>query len=105
MKVVRRLFVSKRRSRNNNLSLTVTVFKLFLRLPSSVTMPVPTPEALQHIILQNLEASGSIPDSRELAYNGRLLQSVEEQGVVRAVLDSLASKEVRTTNQIRQNYW
>lgn len=68
-------------------------------------MSLPTPEALQHIILQSLEASGSLSDSRELAYNGRLLQSAEEQGVVRAVLDSLASKEVRTTNKIRQNQW
>ncbi|OWZ33731.1 phenylalanine-tRNA ligase, alpha subunit [Cryptococcus neoformans c45] len=63
-------------------------------------MSLPTPEALQHIILQSLEASGSLSDSRELAYNGRLLQSAEEQGVVRAVLDSLASKEMVEYKQI-----
>lgn len=63
-------------------------------------MPLSTAEDIQPIILQTLEASGSIPDSRELAYNGRLLQSADEQGVVRAVLDSLASKEVRPINQI-----
>lgn len=88
----------QRRSRNN-LSLILSS-KLNLRLRLSATMPLSTAEDIQPIILQTLEASGSIPDSRELAYNGRLLQSADEQGVVRAVLDSLASKEVRTINQI-----
>ncbi len=57
---------------------------------------LPQPEALQPYILHSLAISstGSIPDSRQLEYNGVKLESGEEQGVVKSVLDSLASKEV-----------
>ena len=68
-------------------------------LPPSlpVTMPPsPSPEALQSHILRTLDASssGSIPDTRQLEWNGARLQSGEEQGAVKSVLDSLASREV-----------
>jgi phenylalanyl-tRNA synthetase alpha chain len=58
-------------------------------------MPV-APESLQPILLSVLASSpeGKIEDTRELRYDGVNLESAEEQGVVRAVLDSLASKEV-----------
>ncbi|KAK8847646.1 phenylalanine-tRNA ligase, alpha subunit [Kwoniella newhampshirensis] len=61
-----------------------------------------TPEGLQPIILQTLASSpdGKIADTRDLAFNGAALRSTEQQAVVRAVLDSLASKEMVEYKQI-----
>jgi hypothetical protein len=52
-------------------------------------------EALQALILRTVDANGSIPDTRLLDSNGSKLASVEDQMAVKAVLDSLGSKEVR----------
>lgn len=59
-------------------------------------MSLPNPEALQPLILSLLASSsdGTIPDTRKIEYNGVDLFTSDEQAVVRAALDSLASKEV-----------
>jgi hypothetical protein len=59
-------------------------------------MSLPNPEALQPLILSLLATSsdGTIPDTRKIEYNGVDLFTSDEQAVVRAALDSLASKEV-----------
>lgn len=53
------------------------------------------PEQIQTLILQTLDRDGSILDTRELELNGVKLASTEDQGAIKAVLDSLWSKEVR----------
>jgi len=57
---------------------------------------LPSPEVVQAFILNTLSANpnGTIPDSREISYNGRELRTAEEQAVVKGVLSSLVSKEV-----------
>ena len=52
------------------------------------------PEQIQTLILKTLDKDGSIPDTRELELNGAKLASTEDQGAIKAVLDSLWSKEV-----------
>ena len=52
------------------------------------------PEQIQTLILQTLDKDGTIPDTRELELNGVKLASTEDQGAIKAVLDSLWSKEV-----------
>ncbi|GFZ51629.1 Phenylalanyl-tRNA synthetase alpha subunit [Saitozyma sp. JCM 24511] len=65
-------------------------------------MSLPNPEALQPLILSLLASSsdGTIPDTRKIEYNGVDLFTSDEQAVVRAALDSLASKEMVTYTQI-----
>lgn len=60
---------------------------------------VPSPEALQSLVLNTLASSsaGTIPDTRELANNGVKLQSLDAQNAVKSVLASLESKEVDHT--------
>ena len=58
------------------------------------TPAVPPVEALQSLILSTLDSDGSIPDSRQLRYNGVPLASSDEQAVVKSALDSLWSREV-----------
>lgn len=57
---------------------------------------LPSPEVVQAFILNTLSTNpdGTIPDSREISYNGRELRTAEEQAVVKGVLSSLVSKEV-----------
>lgn len=52
------------------------------------------PEQIQSLILQRLDKDGSIPDTRELELGSVKLASGEDQGAIKAVLDSLWSKEV-----------
>ena len=54
-------------------------------------------EQIQAVILQTLDRDGSIPDTRQLQVGpgGAPLASAEDQIAVKAVLDSLWSKEVR----------
>ncbi|TYJ52978.1 phenylalanine-tRNA ligase, alpha subunit [Cryptococcus floricola] len=59
-----------------------------------------SPDGLRDVILQTLDRCAEIPDSRELAWDGKLLKTAEEQAVVRAALDSLASKEMVEYKQI-----
>nr|ODN92976.1 phenylalanine-tRNA ligase, alpha subunit [Cryptococcus depauperatus CBS 7855] len=64
-------------------------------------LPILNPEELQPVILQALDASDNgLPDSRQLAFSGKALITQEDQAVVRAVLDSLASKDMVTYKQI-----
>ncbi|WWD00856.1 phenylalanine-tRNA ligase, alpha subunit [Kwoniella sp. B9012] len=63
-------------------------------------MSIPSPESIQSLVLQTLSANGSIPDSRELIVDGRALNTPEDQGAVRGVLDSLQSKEMIEYKQI-----
>ena len=58
---------------------------------------LPSIEDIQSQILSTLasSSSGSIPDTRQLEHDGVTLQSGEQQAVVKSVLDSLASREVR----------
>jgi len=60
---------------------------------------LPPPEVVQATILNTLStnADGFIADSREISYNGRELRSAEEQAVIKGVLSSLVSKEVRVS--------
>lgn len=60
---------------------------------------LPPPEVVQATILNTLStnADGVIADSREISYNGRELRSAEEQAVIKGVLSSLVSKEVRVS--------
>lgn len=51
-------------------------------------------EQIQALVLQTLDRNGAIPDTRELTVNGTTLASGEDQIAVKAVLDSLWSKEV-----------
>ena len=57
---------------------------------------LPPLEALQSYILSTLAASssGTVPDSRQLEWNGVHLTTTEQQNAVRGALDSLGSKEV-----------
>lgn len=57
-------------------------------------MTTPQPEQIQALVLQTLDRDGTIPDSRELELNGVKLASGEDQNAIKAVLDSLWSKEV-----------
>ena len=68
-------------------------------------MSVPSSEALQTQLLNTLDSSssGSIPDTRQLEHNGVKLASSEDQGAVKSVLDSLASKEVSQVQILRQS--
>lgn len=62
-------------------------------------MTAPPPEVLQATILNTLatNSSGDIPDTRELTYNGFKIGGGEVQERVKGVLDSLWSKEVRSS--------
>ncbi|WWC59732.1 phenylalanine-tRNA ligase, alpha subunit [Kwoniella dejecticola CBS 10117] len=62
--------------------------------------PTPTPETIQTLILQTLSTANTIPDSRELAVDGRALSTAEDQNVIRGVLDSLQRKEMVEYKQI-----
>jgi hypothetical protein len=63
-------------------------------MSAAATSALPQPEALQAIILSTVDKDGSIPDTREIVYNGSKLASAEEQGAIEGVLKSLWSKEV-----------
>lgn len=54
-------------------------------------------EQIQALILRTLDRDGTIPDSRELELNGAKLISGDDQTAIKAVLDSLQSKEVGHT--------
>jgi hypothetical protein len=57
-------------------------------------MATPQPEQIQALILQTLDRDGTISDTRELELNGVKLASGDDQNAIKAVLDSLWSKEV-----------
>jgi hypothetical protein len=54
-------------------------------------------EAVQSLVLKTLDVEGTIPDSRELTSNSSNvdLSTPDAQTTLKAVLDSLLSKEVR----------
>lgn len=55
----------------------------------------PTPQQLQALVLETLGSRPEgIEDSRGLVWEGKTFDSSEEQSGIRAVLDSLASKNV-----------
>jgi hypothetical protein len=70
-------------------------------MSAAVTSALPQPEALQAIILSTVDKDGSIPDTREIVYNGSKMASAEEQGAVEGVLKSLWSKEVSRESRPR----
>lgn len=66
-----------------------------------------TPQAdtqIQAIILKTLDRDGSIPDTRELELGGAKLASGEDQNAIKAVLDSLWSKEVGSLAGVAMAY-
>lgn len=57
-------------------------------------MAISQAEQIQALVLQTLDRDGTIPDSRELELNGAKLATGDDQTAIKAVLDSLLSKEV-----------
>jgi hypothetical protein len=53
-----------------------------------------TQDDLSSVILSTIASSSSIPDTRYLRCKGATLSSQDDQTAIKAVLDSLASKEV-----------
>lgn len=57
-------------------------------------MAPPTSDQVQLAVLQTLDASGPIADSRSLVVEGQTMSSAQDQILVKAAVDSLLRREV-----------